>query len=161
MHGRSFNGRITFKWRSMNAKRSFVSLRSHVLWTVQWLLTGHQWVVHCKANETKKRLSNGWLTIAELVQRSAKVSKTFSNVLQRLEIKRWRTLAWVRTCVHVQNFSPDLRSPPIPVDYRRPHNVLLALPQATMGDYQCFVKRHRTLTRTSSCDGPLMSLYMF
>ena len=64
----------------------------------------------------------------------------------------------MRTLVLVQNFFPDQRSPPIPSDHRRS----LAFTQhssgtikETMGDYQRFLKRQKTLSRTSWCDGSL------
>jgi hypothetical protein len=65
---------------------------------------------------------------------------------------------WCDCKLYVQNFFPDQRSPPSPCDYLR----LLAFTQrsscaipATIGDYRCFHKCHRTLTKTSSCDGSL------
>jgi hypothetical protein len=92
---------------------------------------------------TKWRLSNDWPTIAERVQRSAKVNQTFHE--------------WELVCMF-KTFFPDQRSTPISGDYW----CSLAFTQgssgaipATIGDYQRFLKRHRTLTRTSWCDGPI------
>src|SRR4029434_5905606 len=74
-------------------------------------------------------------------------------------MKRVRTLISMRTFVHVQNFFLDQRSPPITDDYRRlqrspafTQSSSGAIP-ATMDDYQHFLSHHRTLTRTSWCDG--------
>jgi hypothetical protein len=52
-------------------------------------------------------------------------------------------------CACLKLFSPDQRSPPIPGDHR--HSLALTQRSAgailsAMGDYQRFLKRHRTLT---------------
>ena len=61
-----------------------------------------------------------------------------------------------------KTYFPDQRSPPIPGDHRR--SLAFTQPSsgaipAIMGDYQRFLKRYRTLTRTSCFDGPLTYEY--